>query len=144
MKVSVDVLQTQKAGNNPSQCEDACWPFVETTTLVTNRTRIAIADGATDAVYSGLSARSLVKAYGRRQLTDNNKQAALGKTARVWERIVRSHPLPWYAEEKARFGSFATLLGLEFFAPKSGVSGCWAALARRRLMLLSSTFRQAG
>ncbi len=75
--------------------------------------RVAIADGATDAVYSGLWARLLVRAYGRHDMTGLTAQDNLNKAAKVWKRIVARIPLPWYAEEKARAGAFAALVGLE-------------------------------
>jgi serine/threonine protein phosphatase PrpC len=112
MKIQIDAFQTQKAGNAESEYEDAFWPRVQNMTVEESNVRIAVADGATDAVYSGLWAQLLVRAYGRRRLTGETVQIHLGKAARVWERIVRRRPLPWYSEEKARAGSFAALVGL--------------------------------
>src|SRR5689334_1128049 len=129
MNLYVDVLQTQKAGNEKSEYEDAHWPRLDRTALRTNKARVAIADGATDAVYSGLWARLLVRAYGREQLERENADTSLGKAARVWERIVGRRPLPWYAEEKARLGSFAALVGLELLETEPGVRGSWSVLA---------------
>ena len=116
MKIYVDVFQTQKAGNEKAEYEDAYWPRLDSTTLQANKVRVAVADGATDAVYSGLWAQLLVRAYGRQQLTLNNTNSDLTKAARIWRRIVGTRPLPWYAEEKARLGSFAALVGLERFS----------------------------
>ncbi|MGI8958790.1 MAG: protein phosphatase 2C domain-containing protein [Bryobacteraceae bacterium] len=129
MKIYVDVFRTQKAGNTKSEYEDAHWPPVAATTLEANKARIAVADGATDAVYSGLWARLLVRAYGRQQLAYKSMEAAVLKAAQVWQRVIRNRSLPWYAEEKARSGSFAALVGLELIQPDSRVGGCWSVLA---------------
>lgn len=129
MKIYVDVVQTQKAGNTKFEYEDAHWPPVATTTIQTNEARIAVADGATDAIYSGLWARLLVRAYGKQQLAGKNIQAGLAKAAQVWERAIRTRPLPWYAEEKARSGSFAALVGLELIQRDTRVGGSWSVLA---------------
>jgi hypothetical protein len=129
MKIYIDVFQTQKAGNTESEYEDAFWPPVQNTTLQKNKVRIAVADGATDAVYSRLWARLLVRTYGKRKFTSQTIGAHLGKAAQVWERVVRRRPLPWYAEEKARAGAFAALVGLELTQREDDAGGCWSVLA---------------
>src|SRR5437867_3316654 len=97
--VYVDTFHTQKAGNAESEYEDAFWR--PRSMLGGPDIRTAVADGATDAVYSGLWARLLVKAYGKRSMRSETIEVHLAEAAHVWERIVqRSRPLPWYAEEK--------------------------------------------
>ena len=106
MKTKVNVFWAQKAGNAKSEYEDAAWPR-STETLQGWDQRIAVADGATDAVYSGLWARLLVEAYGSCQMTGLTIQENLGEAAKMWEQQVRRASLPWYAEEKARAGAYA-------------------------------------
>ncbi|HTR35023.1 MAG TPA: hypothetical protein VMH80_03925 [Bryobacteraceae bacterium] len=125
----IDVFHTQKAGNAASEYEDAFWSPEPTTRLPGDALRVAIADGATDAVFSGLWARLLVKAYGKRRMTGETADAHLAKAAQVWGRAVAGHPLPWYAEEKARKGAYAALVGLELHRGDDGASGTWSALA---------------
>lgn len=128
-EVYIDSFHTQKAGNAASEYEDAFWTPVPTTRLRKEGLRIAIADGATDAVYSGLWARLLVKAYGKRRMTGETAPDHLRKVAQVWGRAVARRPLPWYAEEKARSGAYAALVGLELSRGDDGDSGSWSALA---------------
>jgi hypothetical protein len=129
MKVYIDVFKAHKAGNSKSEYEDAHWPRAESQVCERNNLRVAVADGATDAVFSGLWARLLVSAYGRQQLVSQSSQPRLGKAARAWERVVKSRPLPWYAEEKAQAGSFAALVGLELSQQEETDEGRWSVLA---------------
>ena len=48
----------------------------------------------------------------------------LKKAGQVWGRAVAGKPLPWYAEEKARAGAYAALVGLELRRD----CGTWSAL----------------
>jgi hypothetical protein len=128
-EIYIDIFHTQKAGNAVSEYEDAFWRASPTAMIEEKSVRIAIADGATDAVYSGLWARLMVKAYGRHGMTTTNAQDLLTKAARTWTRVVGRTPLPWYAEEKARAGSYAALVGLELRRSDDEVSGSWSALA---------------
>src|ERR1700756_1685278 len=100
--VYIDSFHIQKAGNAASEYEDAFWTPAPTASLREESVRIAIADGATDAMYSGLWARLLVKAYGKRRMTSETAQDHLNRAAEVWGRAVARRPLPWYTEEKAR------------------------------------------
>ncbi len=113
-----------KAGVCLSECEDSvavnCHTF-----------RFAIADGATEAFDSRRWARYLTAAW----VSDTTKGlespglrasvVALGKRyADRWS----NRKLPWYAEEKAKGGSFAAFLGLEMQTGPEA-SGAWKALA---------------
>jgi hypothetical protein len=124
----IDIFHTQKAGNSVSEYEDAFWP-PEPTQVPGDNLRVAVADGATDAVYSGLWARLLVKAYGKRQMTSETVQAHLAKASRIWGKAIGGRSLPWYAEEKARSGAYAALVGLELSRQGDAESGTWSALA---------------
>lgn len=130
MRLYIDAFRTQKAGNTESEYEDACWFREQSSIILPGQTvRVAVADGATDAIFSGLWARLLVKAYGRRHMTSRTVADHLIQAARVWERVVKRHPLPWYAEEKARNGTYAALVGLELTQAENGNAGTWSALS---------------
>ena len=62
-------------------------------------------------------------------MTGESAQDHLTKAAKVWDRAVARRPLPWYAEEKARSGAYAALIGLELSRGGEGDSGSWSALA---------------
>ena len=127
--VYIDSFYTQKAGNAAIEYEDAFWTPAPTARLREESVRIAIADGATDAIYSGLWARLLVKAYGKHRMTGETAEDYLSRASQVWGRAVARRPLPWYAEEKARRGAYAALIGLELNRGGGGESGSWSALA---------------
>ena len=129
MKVYVDVFRTQKAGNSELEYEDAFWPPHPHKILDKNVVRIAVADGATDAIFSGLWARLLVKTYGRHRLDVAEFSERVARLGRAWNRIVTRRPLPWYAEERARAGAFAALIGVELTEGNDPASGEWSAMA---------------
>jgi hypothetical protein len=126
----IEAFHTQKAGNAASEYEDAFWaPRMLTWGVHEESVRVAIADGATDAVYSRLWARLLVKQYCKRGMSGETVPANLEKASHIWDRIVGRRPLPWYAEEKASAGAYATLAGLELRRGDNGDPGRWSALA---------------
>lgn len=112
-----------KSGHQLSECEDAIG-------INTEQFRFAVADGATEAFDAQTWAQSLAHHWVRLE------QAALTtEDFRVWarEQGKRLHDswnnlsLSWYAEEKAKMGSFAAFVGvrlnLEAAAPE------WQAIA---------------
>ena len=113
-----------KDGASVEECEDAVGVNVEAL-------RFAVADGATEAFDSGSWARLLVEAWVGAD--GAAKPSAEEFRARVVERGRRLHEswaargLPWYAEEKARMGSFATFAGLAFGEREGGLD--WRAVA---------------
>jgi hypothetical protein len=73
--------------------------------------RLAISDGATDALYSGQWADALARTFcrrPRRRLT----AAWLRPLSVAFRQSFDIATLPWYAQEKAGRGAFATLLGV--------------------------------
>lgn len=122
MRPYVSVFSHQKAGNSAAECEDANWPVVSTDEHLP--LRIAAADGATDAVFSGLWARILVNSWGRKHLQFEDFATSISRKARVWRRLIKNRRLPWYVEEKAQSGSFAALVAVELHA-----TGIWKAIA---------------
>lgn len=98
-----------KSGFEPSECED----FIG---IDEQKQRFAVADGATEAFDARSWAQRLAHNWVR---SDSALQAdefsewiaAEGLALHAsWNQLT----LPWYAEEKARKGSFAAFVGVEF------------------------------
>lgn len=99
-----------KAGNSEAEYEDAFWPrFLEGES---NNFRFSVADGATETSFSGIWARQIVRAFGKGHIDFENRLSNLSELQQRWWKIVHQRPLPWYAEEKALKGAFASFLGL--------------------------------
>lgn len=126
MKACVNTFRLPKAGHTDSENEDYCWPLQSCEERLP--VRVAVADGATDAVYSGLWARLLVKSYCKHRINGNFIDT-VNNGGRVWRRIVRDHSLPWYVEEKARAGTFAAFMGVSFVQTADSNIGTWTATA---------------
>lgn len=108
-----------KAGNAEAEYEDAYYPagpdghFAE-------RFRFAVADGASEGMYSGAWAQLLVKVFGR-----GEAGSWLERAFRSWDswqrhelesRVARGRPLQWFEEPGWRAGAFAAFLGLSLSA----------------------------
>ncbi len=111
MNIKVKTRAVQKAGNLPSEIEDACYP-VDDREVEARYFRAAVADGATETSFADLWARELVLAYARGRLDRPFKDDPLRSSRRRWAARTGSHTLPWYAEEKRRLGAYSSLLGL--------------------------------
>jgi hypothetical protein len=129
MLVYPEVFRVAKDGNAQLDYEDAWWMPKQCRPLEGQSFRFAVADGATDAVFSGLWARILVRAFGKRNLTTDTNGTLIGRLRKTWARSVGHQPLPWYVEEKLRSGAFAALLGFELVENQNGGSGTWHAEA---------------
>lgn len=114
----VSAFRLSREGSGRECCADAV--SVRATTR-----RFALADGATEAYDSARWARLLTRAWTATPVTAGEDVAeALTHLGQVLYRSWFRRPLSWYAEEKARQGSFSTLLGFQF----CGTSG-WYAVA---------------
>ena len=131
MHITYQVFWLQKAGNQPAEYEDAFAPSAHTA-IPTAETQVepdfycAVADGATEASFSGLWAQQLVNAFVTRRLervTANTLRDLAGEWQAAIAERTRAKPLPWYAEEKLQKGAFATLAGLHIRS-----DGWWTAL----------------
>jgi Protein phosphatase 2C len=129
MRLFPGALWVAKDGNAQFEYEDACWTPRQCNPLEGQSFRFAVADGATDAVFSGLWAQILVRAFGKRNLTANTNGALISRLRKMWSRSVGHRPLPWYAEEKLRSGAFAALIGFELVENQQGGTGTWTATA---------------
>lgn len=127
MKACVAAFGVQKAGNVESEYEDSFWPCTPGNEAFP--VRIAAADGATDAVYSGIWARLLVRSWGKRRLDEGRFLEGVDRDAKLWRRIIRHRKMPWYVEQKAQAGTFAAFVGLELDYPQESGAGTWSAVA---------------
>jgi hypothetical protein len=138
--VEIDATQFSlpKDGNSERENEDA-WDFA------VDKSRFAVADGATETSFSGPWAKQLVRAFTKGSLSvpieieeleplqrrwwDTIVYRTSGEEAGPGTRARRS--LPWYAEEKAKDGAFAAFIGLELSNENSGpgAENSWQATA---------------
>jgi hypothetical protein len=110
----------QKSGLSPDEYEDASAVMMGESGLA-----CAVADGATETSFSSVWARLLAEGYVRGALRTLDDVAALSPAWRSEiDALTRDKPLPWYAEEKLSYGSFAALVGLHLRR-----DGGWTALA---------------
>ncbi len=128
LAVCADLLWLPKAGNAVEEYEDA-WAIGPEAAQIAGRFACAVADGATETSFSGSWARLLAEAYCAGGDDSAALLAALPAARATWRREVAAIPLPWYAEEKARQGAFAALVGLTLTVDAEAAGGRWTALA---------------
>jgi hypothetical protein len=134
MRVYVEHFQTPKAGNREDECEDR-FQVSKLHHRSRRRFRFAVADGATESAFSGSWAEKLVTAYvndnprKRKPITPTELMTLAQGYASRWSKEVWAKPLPWFAQEKAQWGAFSTLLGLYLEdKPEASSNGRWTAL----------------
>ena len=121
-KFAVRAFWLPKEGNLPDEYEDAFAFNLE-------KRRFAIADGATEASFSGRWARILVQGFLDKPLLPSTcLEDWLKPFQEEWASKIDWKQLKWFAEEKARQGAFSTLLGFELQNMVDDV-GCWSACA---------------
>lgn len=94
----------------PRQEIDDAWSQL----VLPSRTRVAVADGATESSFSALWARLLARGYTQGRLDrrlNSSFNRALALEQEAWEQRA-PHPTAWYAQEKRDRGAHATLVGL--------------------------------
>jgi hypothetical protein len=112
-----------KEGCSASECEDAV-------ALNINAQRFAIADGATEGFDSRAWAKLLVRCWIKLYsppLSALDFQPLAHDLGLRLEKRWKRRTLSWYAEEKARSGSFAAFLGVQFSTQQEQIS--WTAIA---------------
>ncbi len=133
MHVHAEAFWLPKGGSSESEYEDAFAPpaLRRPQDFTVNPLRFAVADGATEALFSRQWATQLVRAFVNGGLGYCLTEDDLNPLRERWSHCIHRHQLPWYHEEKAAQGAFASLLGLEFFEKESSrtESLCWRAVA---------------
>lgn len=101
-------LLLPKLGQEASECEDVIAVDAE-------RCRFAVADGATEAFAARKWAEQLAQQWVRRQstLTSEEFRDWVAAEGRELHESWNGLSLSWYAEAKARTGSFAAFVGVE-------------------------------
>jgi len=74
--------------------------------------RFAISDGATESSFSKEWSDLLVSAYKDKSFDKDHLPTTIKKISESWQSMATAIELPWYAEQKAEKGAFATFLGL--------------------------------
>lgn len=121
--VGVRAFLRQKEQNAAGECEDAIGVNAGALTF-------AVADGATEAFDAGNWARRLAESWVRAEpppLSLEDFQAWAREQGRQLQGSWQGRALPWYAEEKARRGSFAAFVGVRFERGAAGFT--WRAVA---------------
>jgi hypothetical protein len=122
-----------KAGNKPSENEDAVFPASGHDCLnrKTDKAAFAVADGATQTSFSGLWANCLVKHCTDAHLSEFNFQNAVTRAQAEWQLALKDLDLPWHAQEKVRLGAFSALTWVEIqYDPLHPATAfTWRALA---------------
>lgn len=114
MNVCHRVRHLWKAANSESDYQDAYYPTSEARATEGNLMRYAVADGASEALFSGSWAKTLTAAWSEHRLNfDDGVQGQLRQLSADWAESIDSTNFPWWAEEKLRQGSFSTLTGIE-------------------------------
>ena len=124
MEIYAKEFWLPKRGSSDAEYEDAF-------SIAEDGFRFAVADGATEASFSGVWAKQLVRAFANKRLSIPIVLEELKPLQSRWQKIVHRHPLPWYAEEKASSGAFAAFVGLELSQEHSDAATkrTWRAVA---------------
>lgn len=105
-------ITTQKFGNSIDENEDNLLEpsksEIEFDTLV----RFAISDGATESSFSKEWSDLLVSTYKDKPFDKEHLPETLKGISDTWQAMATTIDLPWYAQQKAETGAFATFLGL--------------------------------
>lgn len=112
-----------KEGAGAEECEDAVGMNISVR-------RFALADGATEAFDAGRWARALARGWVEREVAALSVEEFKVWVAEEGKRFAEGwmgRELPWYAEEKARAGSFAAFVGVAFEEAEGGWR--WRAVA---------------
>jgi len=115
-------LLLPKLGHEAAECEDAI-------AIDKQASRFAVADGATESFDARNWAERLAQHWVQRKstLTVEEFRDWVATEGRELHDSWNSLTLSWYSEEKARYGSFATLVGVELDLNTEPLS--WQAIA---------------
>ena len=134
MRCIVSSFWLPRDGSPVEHYEDAYFPK-RTGTRTTPRLRLAVADGASESMLSGLWAQTLVRTWcrsRRRGMADVMASAMSGWDATLVAyrrgREAEQRPIEWFEQPGLDRGAHATLLGVELSRPPGG-EGRWSAVS---------------
>lgn len=112
LKCTYRSITKPKFGNSIDENEDNLLEpsksEIESDTLV----KFAIADGATESSFSKEWSDLLVSSYKNSRFDKEHFSETIKIVSESWQTLATANVLPWYAEQKAETGAFATFLGL--------------------------------
>lgn len=123
MKTHTRVFSIAKSGNASSDNQDAYSDVKGVDGYAeSSAQRFAVADGASEALFSGQWARLLTDAWadGRLHVFGEQYLEVLQTLADNWRASISTEDLPWWAEQKLSRGSFAALAVLQLIEAPSG------------------------
>ncbi len=109
LKCTSNSISIQKFGNSFEENEDS---ILEPRNLDDTLLEFAISDGATESSFSKEWADLLVSYYNSKSFSKDHFPETLIKISESWQSMATAIDLPWYAQQKAETGAFATFLGL--------------------------------
>ena len=108
--ITVREFHSPKLGSRETDYEDASAYDLELG-------RFAVADGASDSIFSGLWARSLCETFVNSNLKTDNEESFIHNLVRIsrdkWYREIKWDELKLFVKNKAINGSFSTFIGVE-------------------------------
>jgi hypothetical protein len=115
-----------KEGNSVEEYEDAY-------SCSDDERQFAVADGATESSFADIWAQSLANQFtasppAGSPPTSDTMEGWITPLQKQWHAQINWDRLPWYAEEKARTGAFATMLGMRLFDVPEEKVGFFARL----------------
>ncbi|MBK7496297.1 MAG: hypothetical protein IPI28_13220 [Candidatus Omnitrophica bacterium] len=113
MEIEWEYISMPKYGNRDDENEDS-GSARESKHAHKNIFRAAIADGATESIYSKAWANILVESFLNRKIHEKSliRGPIIEEISANWKTITNSPEIPWYIEEKLQEGSYAALLGV--------------------------------
>lgn len=112
LKCAFKSITTQKFGNSIDENEDNILEPSKSEIQFDTLLKFAVSDGATESSFSKEWSDLLVCAYKKKSFEINLLNDTLKAISFSWQAMAKAIELPWYAEQKAETGAFATFLGL--------------------------------
>ena len=112
LKCNFKSITTQKFGNSINENEDNILEPSELEINSDTLVKFAVSDGATESSFSKEWSDLLVSAYKDKPFEISRLADTLNAISFSWQSMATAIELPWYAEQKAETGAFATFLGL--------------------------------
>jgi hypothetical protein len=112
IKCTYNSVSLPKQGNLASENEDNILKPSKSNLDIDNLAYFAISDGATESSFSKEWSDILVCSYTDKAFNKDNLSNTIKLASDTWKARTFSRDLPWYAEQKAEIGAFATFLGL--------------------------------